>query len=91
MLHNALHCVAFALMLVAMQHDTRIDSDSILAFLCVVSWCLIAKKLLKILIRNFKLTQRKALCHIVNWPVVSGRCCQDVENGKKPPDLPLIT
>ena len=31
-----LHCVAFALMLVAVQHDTRtIDSDSILTFFCV--------------------------------------------------------
>ena len=28
----ALHCVARALILVTMQHDARIDSDSILAF-----------------------------------------------------------
>lgn len=55
-LYHALHCVAFMLMLVAMQHDARIDLDSILEFLCIVSLCVIAKKFI-FAFRN--LTQRK--------------------------------
>ena len=47
MLHNALHCVAFALTLVGMKCNARIDSlDPILAFLCVEFLCQIVKKLL---------------------------------------------
>ena len=57
MLHNVLHCIAFMLMLVAMQLDARIDLDSILAFLCVGFLYLIAKKLLTNWIRNFLISQ----------------------------------
>ena len=38
-LHNALCCVAFAFMLVGAQCNAGIDSDPILAFLCVVFLC----------------------------------------------------
>ena len=44
---HALHGDTFTLILVGMQHDARIDSDSILAFLCVGFLCLIVKKSLK--------------------------------------------
>ena len=72
MLHNALHCAAFVSVHVAMQYDTRIDSDSILAFPYIGFLHLIAKKSLKYLIRNFvfrELTQCKALHHFVDWPL----------------------
>ena len=39
-----LRCVTFVLTLVAMQNYTRIDSDSILAFLCVAFLRLVEKK-----------------------------------------------
>ena len=65
-----LHYVAFALTLVATQCNARIDSDPILAFLCGASLRLIAKKSLKFLIAFRKLTQCKALRHIVNQPLV---------------------
>ena len=48
-LHNALRCVAFALTLVGVQHNVRMDSDPILAFLCVVFLSWIVKKLLIII------------------------------------------
>ena len=67
-LRYALHCVAFTSMLVAMQHDARIDLDSILAFLCIGLLHLIAKKSLKINFAFRKLAQCKALRHIVNRP-----------------------
>ena len=44
MLHHMLCCVAFVLTLVTKQHNARIDSDPILAFLCVASLRLITKK-----------------------------------------------
>ena len=34
-LHHALRCISFMLTLIAMQHDARIDTDSIITFLCV--------------------------------------------------------
>ena len=43
-LNNALRYVIFASMLVEMQHDARIDSDPILAFLCVMFLRLVVKK-----------------------------------------------
>ena len=46
-LNNALHCIAFASTLVEMHHDVRIDSDPILAFLCVAFLCLIVEKSLE--------------------------------------------
>ena len=49
MLNNALCCIAFASTLVETQRNARIDSDPILAFLCVGSLCVIAKKSLKLL------------------------------------------
>lgn len=33
-LHYELYCVAYVLTLIAKQDDTRIDLDSVLAFLC---------------------------------------------------------
>ena len=57
MLHYALRCVALALTLVATQRDTRIDSESILSFLCVASLRLITKISLKFLIRTFCVSQ----------------------------------
>ena len=45
MLHHALHCVAFVSTLVTTQRNTRIDSDSILVFLCIAFLHLIAKTL----------------------------------------------
>ena len=51
-LHHMLRCVAIMLMLVATQRNARIDSDPILAFLCFASLRLIAKKAIKVLIRN---------------------------------------
>ena len=71
-LYHTLRCVAFALTLVAMQRNARIDSDPILAFLCFASLCLITRKLLKYLLEIFafhKLTQHKALRHIMNRPL----------------------
>ena len=52
MLNNALRCVAFTSALVEMQRDARIDSDPVLAFLCVGSLRVIAKKSLKVLARK---------------------------------------
>ncbi len=46
--------VTFASMLVPMQRDARIDSDSILMFLCIAFWHLITKKLLNL---NFRVSQ----------------------------------
>ena len=46
-LYDELRCVAFASTLLQTQHDARIDSDPILAFLCVGSLRLIAKKIAK--------------------------------------------
>ena len=43
-LNNALRCVVFASTFVKMQHDTRIDSDPILAFPCVAFLHLVVKK-----------------------------------------------
>ena len=43
-LNNALRCVIFMSTLVEMQHDARIDSDPILAFLYVAFLCLVIKK-----------------------------------------------
>ena len=61
-LHHMLRCVAFALTLVTTQRNARIDSDPILAVLCVASLLLIAKKSLNLEMFAFrKLTQRKAL------------------------------
>ena len=42
--NNALHCVAFALMLVETQYNARIDSDPILALPCVAFLRLVIKK-----------------------------------------------
>ena len=42
-LHHMLRCIAFALTVVTMQRNARIDLDPILAFLCVASLRLIAK------------------------------------------------
>ena len=53
-------CIASPLhtwMLVEMQHNTRIDSDFILVFLCIGFLHLIAKKLLTNLSRNFCVLQ----------------------------------
>ena len=49
------------------RYNARIDSDSILAFLCVRFLYLMAKKMLKKIVSH-ELTQRKALHHIVNQP-----------------------
>ena len=43
-LNNALRCVIFASMLAETQHDTRIDSDPILAFLCIAFLHQVVKK-----------------------------------------------
>ena len=48
-----LRCVAFASTLVEMHHDTRIDSDPILAFLCIAFLRLIVEKSLENVVRNF--------------------------------------
>ena len=65
-----LHHVAFALTLVTMQSNARIDPDSILVFLCVAFLRLVMKKIAKIRIfsRFASSTQRnaRALHHIVN-------------------------
>ena len=52
MLHNVLHCiVTFALILVAMQCNSKIDSDPILTFLCVAFLiCVRSSKIAKIFI-----------------------------------------
>ena len=46
--------------LVETQHDARIDSDPILAFLCVGSLRLIAEKSLKVLARKICVSQINA-------------------------------
>ena len=43
-LNSALRYVVFASTLVKTQHDARMDSDPILAFLCVVFLRLVVKK-----------------------------------------------
>ena len=43
MQRSALHCVVLAFEFAATQWNTRIDSDPILAFLCVASLCLVTK------------------------------------------------
>ena len=43
-LSNVLRCVVFASTLVETQHDTRIDSDPILAFPCIAFLHLVVKK-----------------------------------------------
>ena len=43
-LNNMLHCVVFALTLVEMQHDARIDLDPILTFPCIAFLRLVVKK-----------------------------------------------
>ena len=58
--------VAFALTLVATQRNARIDSDPILAFLCIASLHLITKKSLKILIRNICVSQINAMQGLVS-------------------------
>ena len=59
-LHHMLRCVAITLTLVATQRNARINSDPILAFLCFASLRLIAKKALKVLIRNICVSQINA-------------------------------
>ena len=46
-LHNALCCVTTMLTLMEMQRNARIDSDPILAFLCIAFLRQIVNKLLK--------------------------------------------
>ena len=65
-LHHALHYIAFTLMLVATRCDAIIDSDSILAFLCIASLQLITKKSLKLLIRNLCVSQIGAMQGLVS-------------------------
>ena len=43
----ALHCVAFTSMLIETHHNSRIDSDPILAFVCVAFLCLTGEKSLE--------------------------------------------
>ncbi len=61
-----MHCIAFASTLVETQRKARIDSDLILAFLCVVFLHQIVKILNYKCLRLTKLTQRKILRHILN-------------------------
>ena len=69
MLYHMLRCIAFALTLVAIQRNTRIDSDPVLAFLYVVSLHLIAKKSLKyyICVSQFSATQGLASHYEPAW------------------------
>ena len=53
--NNVLRWAAFTSTFVEMQYDARIDSGPIRALPCVYAFR--------------KLTQHKALCHFVNWPV----------------------
>ena len=69
--YDATPCVAFALMLIAMQYDTRIDSDYILVFSCVAFLRLVMKNLLEIAFCKLDTMQCKALHHILNWALDS--------------------
>ena len=60
MLNNALRCVAFASTLVETHYDARIDSDPILAFLCIAFLCLIIEKSLEKIVRNVCVSQINA-------------------------------
>ena len=59
-LNNVLRCVIFASTLVETQHNARIDSDPILAFLCVAFLCLVVKKSPTFLVINLCISRTNA-------------------------------
>ena len=64
-----LHCVARALTLVAMQHDTRIESDSILVFPALHPCIWSHKFHLEFAHPKVYTVQCDVLCHVVNLPL----------------------
>ena len=60
-----LHCVVLALTLPATQQNSRIDSDPIFVFLCIVFLCVVMKIAIY---EHFRVTQaRRNACALVSY------------------------